>query len=896
MTRACWIAAVIAAGCSSSPAPSPAPVAPVATAAPAEPAYDPPAPTLRLPRHFTPTHYTARLAVDPAKPELAGEIQIDGTLDRRSAVIWLSGKALTVDHAHATNATGEQIPIAVTAKGDYLELRPAHALDQGPWQLVLAYRGKIEQNGFTGAYMTKYGEDPYVSTQFESTAARLVFPCFDEPDRKTPWQLTLDVPKGQIAISNTSMVSTAPVDAQHDRVVFAETKPLPSYLVAFAVGPWDIVDAGKAKSGLPIRIVTPRGTAKKVEFLASAEPKIVDFLEDWFAIPFPYPKLDIVVVPSLRGGAMENAGMITDDARAAMFDHPSAHDKFVVTFVVGHETSHQWFGDLVTAAWWDDIWLNESFATWMEDKITGAFDPSWPPQALARRFVFGRDELADARKIRQPIENEGDIHNAFDSITYPKGGLVLRMLEHHIGDAKFQAAIRTYLKAHAYGNARAADVFAALDAANGSSLAPITSSFFDQPGVPEIAMALTCEAGRGKITLAQHRFAPTDDMQLPAESWTMPVCVASEGPKHDRAVSCTVLAAPTAELALDRCPAWIAPASTYGYYRTALDAKAIEAIRDRAWPLLQPDERIAIATDLWAQARAGRVPLQLALGLFDKLRKGSPAEVIAGFGDLSMLGFGAEGLPPGLASAVPTELRDAARANVRRYAEPLVAKIGLVARHDEDYAAESIRVDALGAAQWSHTHVLDAEAKKLVGHWRDLPTTSQATVLSIAANADPAIAEKLRLEAIDERDQGRRDLLFNAIAGLDDPKRHHAMLDKLVADPKLSPEDLAGVLSAGDVEAQRDSEAYIRAHFDELVKRFPSAESEDFPLALRLLAPFEASCEPSRRDDVAAYLHDHFSSMASAERPVKQAIESLDACIARRKRIEPAVRAWLGAK
>src|SRR6185437_8617147 len=203
MMRACWLAAVIAAGCSSSPAPKPQPLVPLAaTPSPAEPAYDPPQPTLRLPRHFEPARYAARLALDPSKPELAGEIQIDGPLDRRSAVIWLSGQNLTVDHAHATNASGEQIPIAVAAKGDYLELRPAHALDKGPWQLVLAYHGKVEQNGFAGAYMTKYGDDPYISTQFESTAARRVFPCLDEPDRKTPWQLTLDVPKGQVAISN----------------------------------------------------------------------------------------------------------------------------------------------------------------------------------------------------------------------------------------------------------------------------------------------------------------------------------------------------------------------------------------------------------------------------------------------------------------------------------------------------------------------------------------------------------------------------------------------------------------------------------------------------------------------------------------------------------------------
>ncbi|HEY1548426.1 MAG TPA: hypothetical protein VGG28_11425, partial [Kofleriaceae bacterium] len=202
-----------------------APAAPPATTI-GEPSFDPPMPTLRLPRNFTPTKYTARLEIDPSKPDFAGEISIDGTLDRRSSAIWLSGKHLAVQSAHATNGA-EQVPIAVTAKGDYLELRPAHALVAGAWQLVMSYRGQIEQNGFDGAFLSKQGSDAYIATQFESTAARLVFPCLDEPDRKTPWQLTLDVPHGQLAVSNTPATSTTALDASHDRVVFAATRPLP---------------------------------------------------------------------------------------------------------------------------------------------------------------------------------------------------------------------------------------------------------------------------------------------------------------------------------------------------------------------------------------------------------------------------------------------------------------------------------------------------------------------------------------------------------------------------------------------------------------------------------------------------------------------------------------------
>ena len=879
---------------------------------PEEPVFDPPVPTLRLPRNFTPTKYAARLAIDPAQPDFAGEVTIVGTLDQTSAAIWLDGKNLTIDKAEvypgieiprpklppaAGNAKIVLIPkpLTVSTHGDYLELRAAEGqpLAAGTWKLEITYRGHISSNAFRGAFLTKYGDDPYVATQFESLGARMVFPCVDEPDRKTPWQLTLDVPKTLVAVSNTPITGTTAVDDSHVRVEFAPTPPLPSYLVAFAVGTWEVVDAGKAKSGLPLRIVTPRGTSDKVQALAAAEPKIVDFLESWFAIPFPYPKLDIVVLPSRAGGAMENAGMITTDARIVMYAHPSARDRYRMVSVMGHETAHQWFGDLVTAAWWDDIWLNESFATWSEDKILAAYDPTWPSEVNYDRTVLHLDTLASARKIRQPIESEGDIDNAFDAITYPKGGLVLRMIEHQIGEDVFQRAIRTYLAAHANGNAKAADLFSAIDAAAGHSLAAETASFFDQPGAPEITMTANC--GAGTITLAQHRLTATDDDKLPDEKWVVPVCVAFDDGKGGRADSCTLLDAPTAEVAVAQCPKWIAPSGTYGYFQTRLDPKALAAVRDLGWVKLTAEERISLANGAADFARAGRIPLQLAVSLFEKLRAGSPQELAAGLGDLTGIGnMSATGLPDGWAQLIPAELRPRAEAVVRRYVEPLAKQRGAVAKTEEDVGAEAARQAMLGAIVWSHSHVLDAEAKQLVAHYRDVPIASRRAILTIAANADQAVADKLVADALAEKDPQLHSELLVAAAGVDDPKRHRAMLDKLVPDPKLTAPDLVAILTAGDVPAQLDSEAYVRAHVDELFARLPSGSTGQ--IALRIMRVFQASCDPTRRDDVAAFLTAHFAKLHGGERPVKQAIESYDHCVTARHAIEPMIRTWLGAK
>jgi alanyl aminopeptidase len=858
-------------------------------------AFDPPLPTLRLPRHFTPAHYTARLAIDPAKPTFDADIAIDGTLDRRSAVIWLNGEHLNVTSAIATNGA-TNVSIAVTPRGEFLELRPGHPLDAGHWRLQLAYTGAVDPTGAAGAYARKYGADTYVVSQFEAISARLVFPCFDEPDRKTPWQLTLDVPNGQVAVSNTPPTSTIALDAGHERVAFAETKPLPSYHVAFGIGPWEIVDAGKAASGLPLRVVTPRGTTDQVRFMASALPKIIDILEGWFAIPFPYPKLDVLVAPEMNAGAMENAGLITASARLVLHAKPTARDRLTTAFIIGHEAAHQWFGDLVTAAWWDDIWLNESFATWMEGKVLASFDPTWPSELALHRMVFDLDALGNARKIRQPIESEGDIGNSFDDITYPKGKLVLRMIEHQIGEPVFQRAIRSYVAAHANGNAKAADLFAALDAAAGASLAPITSSFFDQPGVPEVAIALTCNAGTAKLALAQRRFTATDDDALPAEHWAIPVCVAYDGVKHERVESCTLLDQPTSELALDHCPSWFAPAATYGYYRTRLDAKALETIRDKAWPALAPDERVAIFGDLWAQAKAARLPISLVMAFAAKLRTGTPQELEVALGDPTALGwFGhTTGLPVGLDVLVPSELRPRAEAQVRAIAEPIVRRLGLVPRADESIDAEVTRIDAVDAVVWSHSHAFDAEAKREAAHWRELATTARHGVLALAVAADPKLAERLRGEVLDERDQATRDMLFEILGGIGDPARHRAMLDSLVLDPRLSADDVSSVLHAGDQAAQLESEQYIRAHFDELMKRLPPGARDIFPVAASLASVIFSSCDATKRDERVAYAKAHFSPLPTAERPVNEMIDANDHCIAQKHVVEPSVRAWLG--
>jgi alanyl aminopeptidase len=895
MKRAWLVVVAFGCGSSSSQVPPPGPpdraVPPPAEAA----AFDPPAPALRLPRHFMPTRYTARLAVDPAKPTFEGAISIDGTLDRRSAVIWLHGKHLTISSAKASDGTHE-VPLAVKMQGDLLELRPSRPLDAGRWTLAIAYSGEIQTASPEGAFLGKYGTDAYVATQLEAISARLVFPCLDEPDRKTPWQLTLDVPKGLVAISNTMPTGTIALDATHERIAFAVTRPLPSYLVAFGVGPFEVLEAGKATSGVALRVITPRGTAKKVAFLVSAMPKMVDTLEAWFKIPYPYPKLDVLVAP-LEPSAMENAGLIITSPKFVMFDHPGPLERYECVSVIGHETAHQWFGDLVTAAWWDDIWLNESFATWTEDKVLAAFDPTWPLEAVQhRQSGFAADQLISSRKIRQPIEAVGDISNAFDNVTYPKGSTVLRMIEHHIGEAAFQTAIQHYLTAHADGNATAAELFASLDSA-GKPLGRLVSGWFDQAGVPEVAMTMTCDGkAKARIAMSQKRYLPTGGES--SEQWTVPVCVAYEGAKHERVEQCTVLDAAQGELALPVCPAWFAPAGDYGYYRAKLDAKALDAIRDKAWRSLTREEHLSIYSDAFAFVVQGSLPLASWTSLTAVLgRSRDPLELAAALGDTWLTGGGVPGYPPALLQAMPPDLLPAARAKVRAIAEPLARSYGLAPAANDTVVTATVRSDVVGAIAASRSHVLDAQAKKLVPRYHELSIGTMTAVLDLAANADAKIAAALRADVDKEIDPVVRGAVVGALEKLRDPDRYRAMLASLATDPALTTEEYTWMWTTwGSEEARAVLEAYEREHLDDIEKRLPVSDTEIFPFGIVPGFSITAACDPARRDEIATYVTAHFASLPAADRLVKQAIEQMDDCIARRKLLEPALRLWLTGK
>ncbi len=502
----------------------------------AVPGPPPEPPKLRLPGTAEPTGYAVELALDPGQDTFRGKVDVDVRLKEKTRLLWLNGSDLVVGKASASSADRSVGVRPVPGGGDFVGFAFDRDVGPGTLKLHVEYTGKLDTTSTQGLFRQKDGEDWYVFSQLENTDARRAFPCFDEPSYKVPWQLTVRIPKGTTAVSNTPIASESD-GADGSRVVrFRKTDPLPSYLVAVAVGPFDYLDAGVAGSKkTPIRIVTPRGKASQGRYAAQTTGPMLELLEAYFGIPYPYAKLDQLAIPqTVTFGAMENAGLITWSERILIAPSTEETVGFFRTqaSINAHEMAHQWFGDLVTLAWWDDVWLNESFATWMADRILIEWKPEWGTdveRVVSRSNVMFEDTLVSARKIRQEIVSNDDIVNAFDQISYQKGAAVLTMFESWVGAAKFQAGVHAYLEAHRFGNATVRDFLQALEGASRPGVAAAFSTFLDQPGVPVVDVALDCAGGPAKAALAQKRLLPLGSKGAGAELWQIPVCSRAGG-------------------------------------------------------------------------------------------------------------------------------------------------------------------------------------------------------------------------------------------------------------------------------------------------------------------------------------------------------------------------------
>jgi alanyl aminopeptidase len=557
----------------------------------------PPPPGFQLPEGVVPLKYNVELWVDPTRETFEGTVGIRLRLDRFTPVIWLNAKDLEIESVSLgpdeTFLGAGDVVIRAHARVVNKELI---AIDTekvigGTLWVWINYRGHLDDKGVLGAYRRKVDGSWYVYTTFTPIEARRVIPCFDDPRFKTPWQISIKIPQGQMAFSNTPEISENMALDGQQMIHFGETKPLPSELIAFAVGPFDVYEGQPAGHGTPIRVITPKGHAADGKPAADAAVAVLPRLEEYTGIPYPFGKLDHLALAEGAFGAVENPGLITYLARELLMipgtdTNPRTH---ALRLLEAHEIGHQWFGDMVTQSSWADVWLSEGFATWISEKVMDQEEPparahlSWMP---ARERIMRTDDSPRTRPVRvQPGDRDGtkDIYNRF---VYDKGASVLLMLEGWLGEDKMRAGVRSYLHDHPFGNASTEDLATELRLASGVDPSAVMHSFLDSTGLPRVSFQVEC-AAKPKLRIRQARAS------------AIPVCYRGAGV----AKTCVVLDGPAQDVDLpagSACPTWIEPnAGGSGYYRTTWTPAQLGAL-----PLadLSPAERLMLAFDLAAQS------------------------------------------------------------------------------------------------------------------------------------------------------------------------------------------------------------------------------------------------------------------------------------------------------
>ncbi|HMC35512.1 MAG TPA: M1 family metallopeptidase, partial [Myxococcales bacterium] len=770
-------------------------------------------PVLHLPRDVRPLRYSLSMRIVPTEPRFSGEAGIEVELERPRSTIWLHGRGLHVTSARVDDLSARYEQVNAEGLARIVLEQP-----RGPGKatLHLSWDGEFDPQ-IVGLYVAHEAGERYAYTQFEAVDARRAFPGFDEPVFKTPFDVTLTVPAKDEAIANTMPIEVTPEGPGLKRVRFAPTRPLPTYLLLWAVGPFDVVTPpplppNEVRSRpLQVRGVAPKGRGGELEFALKTGADLLVRLERYFGSEFPFDKLDHVAAPDYSYGAMENAGAILYREDILLFQPgiSAEQTRKSIASVMSHEMAHQWFGDWVTLRWWTDAWLNESFATWMGNRTVEEWDPAygaWTSFLGGVDYAMEKDALASARAVRQPLEDVKNVWNQFDSITYQKGGGVLAMFERFLGPDRFRDGIRAYLRAHAYGGGDTDDLLAALSQASGREITPAFQTFLDQAGIPLIEARVECSRGGAKLLLRQQRYLPLGSGAQRDRLWQIPVCArySAQGAENE---SCTLLSQPEGALPLDACPAWVLPnADASGYYRWTLPARDLRELTGAAYRRLRPRERISVAENVQAAMRAG------TLGFSEGMSAIAP---LAADRDPQVARIPIDVLVAARDDLVPEVSRARVEQVGRQLYGPVARRLGWKPRKGEPIPARTFRAEVLAYLAFSaRDPAVLAEAARLgrayAGfedgrfHPRAVDPSLAAVALAAAVReSGPKAFDALLERLVQEPDSALRRRILRALAATDDPALRNRVL-ALPLDARLRKNERVAVLFdvAGHLESR----------------------------------------------------------------------------------------------
>jgi alanyl aminopeptidase len=865
-------------------------------------------PSGKLPTDVAPQHYALHLTVDPRRDRFEGEATIRVKLARKTDHVWLHAQQIAISKTSVKGADGKAVEATSIAHGDsgMLEVRFAHALPAQQVDLSFSYDAPFNRQ-LEGVYKVSIGDDAYAITQMEPISARFAFPGFDEPRFKVPFDLTLTVPKQDVAVANTKQLrEQVSADAQWKTLTFATTPPLPTYLVAFAVGPWDVVDApaipanALRKTALPLRGIGPRGSRDKLGWALEVAPAIVEFYENYTAQPYPFDKLDLLGAPDFSAGAMENAGLIIYRDAYLLTDAHSPADHYRSVFnIEAHEIAHQWYGDLVTVPWWDDIWLNEAYATWGQAKATIALRPEYHAdlEALERRlYAMASDSLLSTRRVRQPIEGRGDIQTAFDSITYQKGAAVLGMFETWVGADTFRKGMRAYLARRAFGSGSSDDLIATLAQASGKgeTFAGAMRSFLDQPGVPLVRSELDCKGGKASLKLSQQRYLPYGVLAKDTQRWGVPVCMRF-GRDGRSDAECFLLEQAEQHFDLSgSCPDWYLPnADARGYYRFEMPAadlaklNAAASRRGEGAPVLSAAEQMMYADAIDSAFRRGTLAPTDVLDAMPALAGSDMPQVATAL--LDRYGWIRE-------QVADDAQRPALDAWVTRLYAPRLRKLGWHRNKDEPGTDTALRTRI---AEFLAMIVRDPASRgELAGQGRAALGLDGSGVVDLT-RADPDLLTTALKVAVQDGGASVFEAARGAFEADHDTQHRYALLAALGAtrDPVLGARardyGLTPAVQIGEMahlyEAQSAEPENRVAMWQWLVKNF-DAYRVRLPAFAQAYLPKtfdDGRCSAAAADEMSTFLAPRVKDLIGGERGLGQTIEGIRQCGALRSHVDP---------
>jgi aminopeptidase N len=847
-----------------------------------------------LPRNVKPLAYRLNLkpnferiatADDKEDIDFWGDANIDVLVRKPTDVIVLNAVDIVFHSVTLDGVTATQI--IIDRNRQTVMVRFANKLPAGRHNLTISYVGRITARPY-GLYYSNYktvsDTARMLMTQLEATGARLMFPCWDEPAAKATLALSVEVPVEFRAISNMPAIREELLGSGRKRVVFAPTPKMPTYLVVLVAGEIDRIR--ETVSGTRVGIVTVKGKEVQGVYGFDVIRKVLPYLENYFGVKYPLPKIDLIAAPNFPLLAMEGWGGIVFSEKS-LFYNPTESDLAtqIHTFeVIAHEMTHQWFGNLVTMRWWNDLWLNEGFANWMQKKVTDRFNQEWKIWSNLRKDkekAMIADELRSARPIRRPIADTSDIASAFDVVTYEKGAAIFRMLEAWLGDTKFRAGIRAYIKAHAYSNATAFDLWAALTSASHKPVSSVMRTFLEVPGVPLIHVSTTCVNDRTIATLRQDEAGIRNDLTSPRK-WRVPVAIARIGERK----RVFILGAKPRRLRFADCrKPVIANFGDVGYYRVQYDGVAQAAVR-RTLNTLAPEDCVGVLADTWAMVLAGRVDVKDYLDLVNVLATGVHPSVWSWVIDTLWY---IDDLERGSAD------RDAFRTFAQNLIRPVFNKLGWEpkakgAEAPPNKLLRPLLIRALG--RFGDQQIIEAAHRRFALFQQNSDMLDQelrdAVITVVGHSGNRRIFDQLRKLARSATADDEKSKYYYALAGANDPELIEQIVAIALTDELASGEVDHFLVHAASASDDPDRMwALVLDHRERILRKLnPAQRQKLLPRVAR------ASFSPSIASELRSMTTGSEAS-EGARYEGEKAAEEIELKAEQRGRLLPSIGIWL---